>query len=63
MKSLEGKKLGVYAREIRYKAMHIHGHFDLSVHLKIKNRPSGAGFFIHLLFLFVLGIHMVILIS
>lgn len=43
MKSLEGKKLGVYTLEIRYKVMHIHGHFDLSVHLKNKNGTKSRG--------------------
>ena len=43
MKSLEGKKLGVYTLEIRYKTMHIHGHFDLSVHLKNKNGTKSRG--------------------
>jgi len=47
MKSLEGKKLGVYTLEIRYKAMRIHGHFDLSVHLKNKNGTKSRGPCIH----------------
>lgn len=37
MKSLEGKKLGAYTLEIRFKAMRIHGHFDLFVYLNNKN--------------------------
>jgi hypothetical protein len=39
MKSLEGKKLGMYTLEIRYNPMRIHGHFDLSVHL-INNKGT-----------------------
>ena len=37
MKSLDGKKLGVYTLGIQDKAMRIHGHFDLSVYLHNKN--------------------------
>jgi len=36
MKSLKGKKLGVYTLAIGTKAKHIRGHFDLTVHLKNK---------------------------
>jgi len=37
MKSLKGKKLGAYILAIRFKAMRIHGHFDLFVYLNDKN--------------------------
>jgi len=43
MNSLEGKKLGVYTLGIRYKAMRVHGHFDLSVYLNNKNGTKSRG--------------------
>ena len=47
MKSLEGGKLGRYTLGIGYKAMHIRGHFDLSVYLNNKNGTMSQGPCIH----------------
>jgi hypothetical protein len=43
MKRLEGKKLGLYTLKIDYAAMRVHGHFDLSVYLKMKNSTKSKG--------------------
>lgn len=43
MKNLEGKKLGIYTLKIDYTAMRVHGHFDLSVYLKMKNGTKSKG--------------------